>query len=475
MKSISKILCILTILAFSFTILATGCGSPKSNADATTQSEQSKSTETEKATDATKQTATINVSVVAWQTDDGIDAATQKKTVGLNTLLTDTFYKQHPEIKLNVSAIPWENAKAKQQTLLMSNEVDVLYTAGAYATQFAQQGLLRYIDDLVEKDKSFDPGIYAEGLWDKSISTKTLDMKNRIGLPLRIGQRMIVYDKKIFDDWGVPYLSEHPTPDEILEKAKKLTGINPKTGKQNYGIWINGTDTNVTEFRAATYYFNAPICEGGLDDYANLNWKLNSPEMVKIMEWLAQLAQYAPPSFTTGKGNENFGKEENNIAINTSGNGTVVMSQYRATGKTDMIDRFIPVLHIGPNGECHVPCDPIVMNKNAKDVDAAWEAMKFLASYEVQKWGYENYNWTSALKSPDFMDPKDSYLKTSLEIASKSHVEQIDVNPFFQSDVIPFINNFLANSVKTKSTSDLKGKLDELNNKAIEWSKTYKK
>jgi hypothetical protein len=30
----------------------------------------------------------------------------------------------------------------------------------------------------------------------------------------------------------VEYLSENPTPEEIMEKAAKMTGTNPKTGKQ---------------------------------------------------------------------------------------------------------------------------------------------------------------------------------------------------------------------------------------------------
>ena len=39
-------------------------------------------------------------------------------------------------------------------------------------------------------------------------------------LPFLGDTRYICYDKTIFDQWGVEYLSEHPTVEEILEKAK---------------------------------------------------------------------------------------------------------------------------------------------------------------------------------------------------------------------------------------------------------------
>ena len=39
---------------------------------------------------------------------------------------------------------------------------------------------------------------------------------------------------------------------------------------------------------------------------------------------------------------------------------------------------------MGPKGEGWVAVDPFIMAKNAKDVDASWEVLKFLTSYMTQ-------------------------------------------------------------------------------------------
>ena len=144
----------------------------------------------------------------------------------------------YPNIELEVIQIPWENAQAKQKALLLSRDVDVLYTGGAFASQFYQQGLLRNIDDLIENDRRFDPDLYIRNVYENSFSTKSLDGQHQFGLPSVLGSYMIVYDKKLFDDWGVEYLSETPTPEEVLHKAKRMTGKNPVTGEKKLRIVV---------------------------------------------------------------------------------------------------------------------------------------------------------------------------------------------------------------------------------------------
>ncbi|MFB5760423.1 extracellular solute-binding protein [Paenibacillus medicaginis] len=102
--------------------------------------------------------------------------------------------------------------------------------------------------------------------------------------------RHIVYDKQLFDDWGVEYLSESPTIDEVLEKAAKMTGKNPKTGAQNYGLTFNGKD-------AADTVMNVNESLGGQWGTRFL-WKgmkveFDSPTMIEAAERLKEASQYA--------------------------------------------------------------------------------------------------------------------------------------------------------------------------------------
>jgi len=413
---------------------------------------------------------TVRVALAGWQLENGIDALTGEESIGFNQFVEDVFSKMYPNIHLVVTQIPWENVRAKQQAMLLSNDVDVLYTGGAFAYQFYQQGLLRDIDDLIEGDPNFDPSIYLEGLWNNAYSVVSPDKAHRYGIPAVLGKRMIVYDKKLFDDWGVEYLSENPTPEEVLEKAKQMTGTNPVTGEQNYGVWFSGNSLNQSTFVALSYAFGAKGGEGTLADLGSIKWQLNTPEMAKVFEWLGEAATLAPPAFINGQGAENFGLENNNIAIAIDSTGGAAFSEYRASGNSELIERFIPVLNLGPNGEGWVATDPIIMAKNVQHVEAAWEVMKFLSGYETQRWLHENFLNTPTLKNADYVDPKDIYTAKAMEIAAMANPTLLDeANPFYSSEMVPAINGFISLAANG-SAPDIASYLEDLQSDAESWS-----
>lgn len=413
---------------------------------------------------------TVRIALAGWQLENGIDALTGEESIGFNEYAEKVFKKMYPNITLEVTQIPWENVRAKQQAMLLSNDVDLLYTGGAFAYQFYQQGLLRDIDDLIAGDPSFDSSMYLEGLWENAYSARSPDKTKQFGIPTVLGKRMIVYDKKIFDDWGVAYLSDNPTPEEVLEKAKQMTGTNPVTGEQNYGLWFSGNSLNQSTFVALSYAFGASGGKGTLADLSDIEWQLNTPEMVKVFEWLGEAAPLAPPAFVNGQGAENFGLENNNIAIAIDSTGGAAFSEYRSGGNTELIERFVPVLNFGPNGEGWVATDPIIMAKNVQQVEAAWEVMKFLSGYETQKWNYQNFLGTPTIKDADFVDPNDVYTARAMEIAAMANPTLMDeANPFFSSEMVPAINGFIsqaANGVVPEITSYL----DNIQKDAESWS-----
>lgn len=413
---------------------------------------------------------TVRVSLAGWPLENGIDPITGINTIGLNEFLDNEFYPRYPNIKLEIYQVPWENAQAKQSAMLQSNDVDILYSGGAFASQWMQQGLLTGIDELIKNDENFDPTMYLKGIWDNSYSTVSFDGKTRFGLPAVLGKRITIYDKKLFEDWGVEELSENPTPEEILEKSAKMTGKNPVTGEKNYGLWFNGNNLNISTFVALTHAFKAEGAKGSLGNLKEIEWKLNTPEMVKVMEWLKEASKLPPVEFVNGQGSENFGLETNNIAIGLDTSGSSTMGEYAANKDKDLLDRFESVLNLGPNGEGWVAMDPFVMAKKAENVDAAWEVMKFLTGYETQKWNYENTKSTPTLVDADFVDSEDKYVKTAMEIADvTSSVLMDEANPFFGSEISPAVNGFISNAANGKAP-DIQKFLDDLQKRAEKWS-----
>ncbi|MEF3303773.1 extracellular solute-binding protein [Paenibacillus sp. GYB003] len=452
---------VLTIVCLLFTTIAcSGGGSPDTNSGDVAKVSDMK--------------ATVRVALAGWKLENGIDALTGNKTTGLNEYLKGTFNKMYPNIKLELYEIPWENVKAKQSAMLLSKDVDVLYTGGAFASQWYQEGLLRDLDDLIKVDTSFKPDIYLSGLFNNSYSTRSPDGTKQFGIPAVLGRRMTVFDTKLFQDWGVEPLSDKPTPQEVLDKAKKMTGKNPKTGEQNYGLYWSGNSLNGSTFVALTLAFGAKGAEGSLKDIKGIKWKLNTPEMVKVMEWLKEAAKLPPAGFVNAQGAENFGLAKNNIAIGLDQTGGSTMSEFRSKKDKALLDRFEPRMNIGPKGEGWVAVDPFVMAKDAKDPKAAWEVLKFLAGYETQKFMYQNYSYTPTLKNADFVDANDKFVKTALKIAEVGHSELMDeANPFFMSDIVPAVNGFISKAA-SGSAPDIQTFLNDLQARAEKWSANLK-
>jgi multiple sugar transport system substrate-binding protein len=416
----------------------------------------------------------VRVLLAGWDLNDGIDATTGAAYEGFNTWWAENFTPQHPDIEVQINAIPWDTAQQKQQAELMAGNVDVLYT-GSYVSQFYEMGLLRNIDDLLAADTEYKPEeIFPSGIWNSAYNLITSD-GSRYALPAVMGQRYTVYDKKLFDDWGVEYLSDYPTTQEIIEKAKQMTGINPVTGEQNYGVWFKlPMPMDVFTFVAWSYAYGITGGEGSVSDPANIKWNLNDEKMVKLFTDFGEMVRYTPAGFLTGTGDETFGTTDNNVAIYLDYSGSNVMSRYYQTGETDMIDRFTPAMNVGPDGEGWVAVDPIVMAANAQNLDASWEVMKALASVDRQKYHYTEFRWTPAVKDFSFINEKDIYTPYALKIADHAHYTLIDEgDPFYTTEIVPLINTYCADVLEGK-TVDVQAMLDDLQNKAVSWSASQK-
>ena len=165
-------------------------------------------------------------------------------TVGASSvmrLLLDKFELQYPWITVEYQAIPWSNDPHVQfQTGIAGGDIaDVLVVGSPLDFQLSNEGSLLPLDNLL------DPAIKAdisEVLLNECIysGTENEAMTGKImSLPLYTGTRAIMYNKEIFDFFGVPYPTEQMTHAELLEMAKKLTG--DMNGTKIYGYGTRAT------------------------------------------------------------------------------------------------------------------------------------------------------------------------------------------------------------------------------------------
>ncbi|WP_341347670.1 extracellular solute-binding protein [Paenibacillus sp. FSL H3-0469] len=332
---------------------------------------------------AEKPTGTLKVQLVGdFSLEDKTDPISGKTSKGVK-VLKEEFEKQYPDTSVEFVLMGWDNYNEKTQTMLQSGAADVYQVPGI--TTFVEQGLLEPLQPYIDKD-SYDLGKYLNGQVEGWKVMGPDDQEPQIyGLPFIGDARVIVYDRQLFDDWGVDYLSESPTIEEVLDKASKMTGKNPKTGEQNYGLTFKGSD-------AADSVMNINESLGGQWGtgflWKDMKLEFNSDTMVQALDLMKDAIKYAPEGVMAGQGAENFLTEKNNIAINLRESPGFINN----LANLGLEDRYEAALlfknqKTGMGGM--FAGSPFAIGASSSNKDLAWEWLKFSGSEFFQQYMWE--------------------------------------------------------------------------------------
>ncbi|TDQ42894.1 ABC transporter substrate-binding protein [Aureibacillus halotolerans] len=335
---------------------------------------------------------------------------TGERTKGVS-VLKEEFEKQHPGATVNFIIMPWEGYTEKTQAMLTSGEADVYQMPGI--ADFAPKGVLEPLQPFIDNDPEFSLDVFIEKQiegW-KVIGPESEELEI-YGMPFLADARFITYDKTLFDQWGVEYLSDYPTMEEVAEKAKQMTGENPETGEQNYGIFFRG------DWSSAFTLIN--LAEGQNGQWGTgfawdeVEFAFDSEEMNNGLNWLLEMSEYAPEGIVSNQGNEKWLTKENNIAImmNQGPGDTVVPAYAQGLGERLGIaqefknDEGVGGLFAG---------SPTTIAKDSDNKELAWEWIKFSVSEFTQKYIFEEANampaieaakeWESTKEYSNLMEP----------------------------------------------------------------------
>lgn len=321
----------------------------------------------------------------SFKEEDTTDPISGKKIVGVH-YLKEEFEKLHPEVDVEFVLMGWDSYTQKTIAMLQNNDADVYQVPGI--ASIAAMGLLEPLAPYIQKD-NFDLDKYIENQVKGWEAIGSNDNKLSIfGLPFIGDTRFISYDKKLFDDWGVEYLSDYPTLDEIQQKAAKMTGINPKTGEQNYGLrffggsYLADTAMNISEGLGNTW--------GEGFSWADMSVNFNTEEMVNAVSWMKENLKYCPPGIVSRQGDEKLYTPDNNIAIN-------LRDDPNSLSKIEALnwDNRIGIAHLFVNPEYKMgnmfAGSPCAIGSSSTVKDIAWEWLKFSSSETFQKYFWEEY------------------------------------------------------------------------------------
>ncbi|MFF2909794.1 ABC transporter substrate-binding protein [Paenibacillus sp. NPDC057934] len=193
--------------------------------------------------------------------------------------LADEFNAAHPDIEVKFEPVPGDGYATKLTTSLASGTAaDVFLIGEGDFYSYVDKGVVEPLDDYIAKDSTFDLAMYQKDLIDMERINDKLYY-----LPKDFNPLALWYNKRIFDEAGVPYPSDDWTWDDMFATAKKLTkqengkytqfGFN--AGTWEYPIytylWTNGTDIANEDGTKAEGFMNSEKTIQAMEKYVALS------------------------------------------------------------------------------------------------------------------------------------------------------------------------------------------------------------
>jgi multiple sugar transport system substrate-binding protein len=133
--------------------------------------------------------------------------------------IVTAFEKANPDIKVNVTSIPWTNFDQQVQTMIQNKQYPDI-TEGDYFSNYAKDGLLYPASDVLSNPGNLLPAFKAQGTYSGT----------QYGMPFTTSSRTLFYNKKMFTQAGISAAPQ--TWADVQADAAKIE----KLGKVGFGL-----------------------------------------------------------------------------------------------------------------------------------------------------------------------------------------------------------------------------------------------
>jgi multiple sugar transport system substrate-binding protein len=258
-----------------------------------------------------------------------------------------------------------------QSLTLGGNEVDLLsIQTGPVMGQFRALKLLEDLTPLIKKDKvNLDK--YDQDYLD--VIRSESDGNGLYGLPYSTTLWAMVYNKDLFDKFGVPYPKDGMTWDDVYELAKKVT-------RNDGGIQYKGVDYQTLQVLAE------PLSIVAVDPKTE-RAAVNSPAWIKVFEFAKKLSDIPGNDLTivtAAKTNDRFIKDKN-VAMFASPNFASFISGASLVPDLNWDMVQYPSFAEKPNTRGMVKVDPMLaIPVTSRYKDDAMKVIDLVTSDDVQ-------------------------------------------------------------------------------------------
>jgi len=324
---------------------------------------------------------TVLFSLAGCSLGSGGEKVTLKLGLPGGALLTpveivDTFKAENPNIVLEIDETPWNEFKRKlKMQISASNPPDVFVMDSGYTATLGGMGAALDLKPRIEKDldeKDFSKALLAG----KDVNGKIW------GVPHGLNSTAILYNKDIFDKYGVPYPDENWTYQDMLDIAKKLTIDMDKDGVTDiYGL-VHASNISEGWLPFITAAGGRPI------DETHTKSLFSDPKTVDgIKKYYGTLKDGISPNkeWIAANGNKSSAFYMGKAAMITAQMSGVKAINDNATGDFKYDVQMLPIGWDGDRHCVYVPNHWIIFSKSPKNVqDAAWEWIKLYLREDSQ-------------------------------------------------------------------------------------------
>lgn len=317
--------------------------------------------------------------LLASQGETGaLDMVTGLETPGYE-VIEKRWNELHPNIHLKIESAPWDSWQSAVQTAALGGELDVILH-GATLT-----ALVDPLEDYLAADPEFRDKIYTTETR-RTMDVNDLSIATVTGIPYTLNPQIAYLDKQIFDNYGVEVPDASWTWGDMLVLAEKLTGTDPVTGKQTYGVQLDAMDNANNSFfnyQMIASAFDAKVFHYGktVED-STVNFVNDKTE--KVFKMVQDLGEYTSSNVKEGMNISNQLTEDNDTAIRYSQDS---FTHFKEADVAGVSDRYVflpmPVIEEGShagNPSSFKGCNNMAICNTSQHKEWAWEFIKFMVT-----------------------------------------------------------------------------------------------
>lgn len=284
-------------------------------------------------------------------------------------------------VKVNINVVDWDNYWTLLEAGASGGDMpDVFWMHSNTAQMYMENDLLLNLDPYIEADETISLDNYYEGIVD--LYTRS-DNGVHYAIPKDHDTIALLYNKALFDKYGVDYPTDDWTWEDLYEAAAAITEAG--AADNVYGYAMN-TSNNQDGWYNVIYDYGGEVIT---EDHKGTT--IGSDESKAAMEMVRKILTVSTPQITVAETGTDSLFNSGLTAMITQGS-WMINTFYQADNSSDYAWAMIPYADVNGNGACDEGERTSCYNGlgwaasyDTEDPNAAWSLIAYFCSEEGQK------------------------------------------------------------------------------------------